>query len=103
MRETSGIEVESQPVRLRPGDPLAEVRRPDRVAVHRLAAEFAIHGVQVHPVSARDERQGFLKVRAEFVGRAGLAGIVAGDRDSSAERVADVFETTDVVAPPSAA
>ena len=49
---------------------------------------------------AGDQRQRLFEVGAQFVRRAGLAGVVAGDREPAAEFVARVFESADVVALP---
>ena len=49
---------------------------------------------------AGDQREGLDRVAAKFVGRAGLAGIIARDGQSAAELLAGVFEAADVVALP---
>ena len=46
---------------------------------------------------AGEERQRLVQVGAELVGRAGLAGIVAGDRQAAADRLARALEPADVV------
>ena len=72
----------------------------DFVAVHLLAAEIAVKGVQIEAVFAGDERQRLLGVGAEFLRAAGLAGIIAGGDEAAAERPAEVFEAAHVVALP---
>ena len=48
------------------------------VAVDLFSAGLGVHGVQVQPVPAGDQAEGLVQVGAQFVGRARLAGIVAG-------------------------
>lgn len=100
MRETRGIEIEAQPMRLRPADPVLEVRDFDLVAIHFPAPKLAIHRVKVDAMLARDEGKGLLQVGPQFIRRACLAGIVARDRKSTAQRAAKILESADVVSLP---
>ena len=98
--EAGGIEVEPHAAALRPADPVDEVRGVDLVAVHLLAAKLAIEGVEVEPVLAWDDRERGVEIAAEFVGRAGSSGIVAGHGEAAADRPALVLEAADVVSLP---
>jgi len=49
---------------------------------------------------AGDQRQHLIQVGAQLFRRAGLAGIVAGDRESTAELFAGVLESADVISLP---
>jgi hypothetical protein len=100
MREAGGIEIQADAERLGPVNPVLEMLRLDFVAVHLLAAELAVEGVEIEPVRAGNERQRLLGVGAEFLGRAGLAGIIAGGHDAAGERAAEIFKTAHVVALP---
>ena len=73
---------------------------PKLVALDLLAAGLGVAGVEVQAVRAGDQREGLVEVGAQFVGRAGLAGIVARDRQAAADRLAGVLEAADVVALP---
>ena len=70
------------------------------VAVHLLAAHLGIAGMQVEAVAAGNDRKGLLEVAAQLVGRAGLAGVIAGDGEAAAQLLAGVLEAADVVALP---
>ena len=70
------------------------------VAVHLAAAHLGVAGVEVEAVAAGNERERLLEVRPQFVGRAGLAGVIAGDGQAAAERLAGVLEAADVIALP---
>ncbi len=98
--EAGGVEIHAHAVGFRPVDPAFEVFGLDLVAVHLFAAELAVERVEVEAVFAGDERERRVEVRAEFIGRAGLAGVVAGHRDAAAEAFAGVFEAADVIALP---
>ena len=100
MGEIGGIEIQTEAVLFGPGDPVLEMFGSDFIAIHLLAAELAVEGVQVQPVFARHERQRQVQISAQFFRRAGLAGIVAGHGQTVAQRTAGVFETAHVVALP---
>ena len=91
--EEGGVEVHPDPLRLRPVDPAAEVLGLERVALDLLAAGLGVAGVEVEPVRAGDQRQGLVEVGPELVRRAGLAGIVAGDGQAAADRLARCSRT----------
>ena len=65
-----------------------EMGRLDLVPLDRPAAGLQVDGVQVEAVLAGDQAIGRLGVGAEFVGRAGLAGIVAGGQHAAAGKSA---------------
>ena len=65
-----------------------------------LAAGLGVAGVQVQAVRAGDQRQGLVQVGPQLVGRAGLARIIAGDRQAAAQFLARVLESAHVVALP---
>src|SRR5690349_844740 len=88
MSKTGRIEVEAKTILFCPGDPVLEVLWLDFIAIHFPAIEFAVHRVKVHPVPARDERERFLQISAKFVGRPGLAGVIAGDSKATTQRAA---------------
>ncbi len=100
MREAGGIEVQAEAIGFRPADPIQEVLGFDFVAVHAFAAELAINRVHVHAMFAGNQRKGLFDVGAQFVRRARLAGVIARYGKAAPERVAEVFETADVIALP---
>jgi hypothetical protein len=100
MREAGGVEIQADADFLGPVNPVLEMLRLDFVAVHFLAAELAVERVQVEAVLAGNERQRLLGVGAQFVRRAGLAGIIAGGDEAAAERAAEIFKAAHVVALP---
>ena len=66
-----------------------------------LAAEFAVHGVEVEPVAAGDEGEGLLEVGPELLDGAGLARIGAGHLEAAPGQAGVLlFEAADVVALP---
>src|SRR5438128_890576 len=79
-------------VLFRPVDPTDELFGAEAVALDRAAAGFGVDGVQVEAVPARDERERLGGVGAQFVGGAGLAGVVARDCESAADFLAGVLE-----------
>ena len=100
VREEGRVEIHADLLALGPIDPALEMLRLDLVAIDAAAAELAVEGVQVEAVLAGDQREGLVQVGAKFLGRAGLAGIVARDREAAAEFFARVLEAADVVALP---
>lgn len=100
MRETGGVEIHAHLVRLGPIDPVFEMFRLDFVAIHFFTAELAIEGVEVEAMFAGDEGKRLVEVRAEFIGSAGFAWIVACHRDPAAESFGGGFKSADVVALP---
>ena len=76
------------------------MRRLQIVALHATAAGFGVAGVQVQPMSSGNQRQSFVQVRTQFVGRAGLAQVVAGHGQAPAQFLAALLETADIVALP---
>ena len=79
---------------------LAEDAGFDFVAIHFAAAELAVHRVQVHSMFARNERERFVEIHPQFVRRAGLARMVAGDGKAAANGSGAVLETGNVIALP---
>ncbi len=74
--------------------------RLDGVAVHRLAREIGVDGVQVQAVAAGEKFIDQLEVLAELVEGARLAGIVAGGLDAAGKGGVGLFKPADVVALP---
>ena len=93
MGEAGGVEVDADAQGFGPIDPAGEVFKGDGIAVDFFAGEFAINGVEVDAVFAGDERKGFFEIGAEFVGGAGLAGVIAGGGDAAAEGDACRFQS----------
>ena len=100
MREARRVKIHAESVDPGPGDPIAEMVRCDGVAVNPPGAELSITGVKVHAMCAGNQCQRFLQIGAEFVRRAGLAGMIACDRKATAERLARVFKSAHIVALP---
>ena len=65
-----------------------------------LAAGLGVAGVEVQAMRAGQERQRLVEIGPKLVGRAGLAGIIAGDRQAAADLLAGALEPADVVALP---
>ena len=53
--------------------------------------------MEIETVAAGHDRKRLLKVRPQFVRCAGFAGIIAGDGQSAAERLAGVLEAADII------
>ena len=101
MGEAGGVEIDLQVPAAGPFGPAPEVLGLDGVAVDGLAAEFAVHGVEIDPVAPRDEGEGLLEVGPELVDRPGPARIAARDLQAAAvEARARALEAADVVALP---
>src|SRR5258706_8005067 len=100
MRETGGVEVQTDAERLRPVDPAREVFEADGVAVHASRAKLTVERVQVEAMCAGDERQGLPGIAAELVGRARLARIIAGRRKAPTQLAVRLLESPDVVSLP---
>src|SRR5712664_4877563 len=82
VREAGGIEVEPEPLLLRPVDPALEVLWPDLAALHG-AVRFQVDRVQVEALSPRDLGHRHLHVGAQLVRVPGAPRVVAGGLDSS--------------------
>ena len=100
MGVAGGIEIDPQSFGLGPIDPGRVVGRLECVPIDLPPARFGVHRVQVDAMGAGHERQGRCIVGAQFIGCAGLAGVVAGDRQAAAHVDAQVFKTGVVVALP---
>ena len=70
------------------------------VAIHFLAAKFAIKRVEIQAMFAGNQRIGFFQIGAQFIRRARLARIIAGGDESAAERAAEIFKAAHIVALP---
>ena len=84
MCEARRVEVEAEPVGFGPGNPVLKVRDFDFVAVHLLAAKFAIHRVEIDAMLAGNQRQRLLQIHSKLVGSTRLAGVFAGDGQPAA-------------------
>ena len=100
MREVRGVEIHPQSLFLAPVDPALEMLGAQFIPIDPLAARLGVTGVQVEAVLAGNQRKGLDRVAAQLVGRAGLAEVVARNRQSAAQLLAGVFESTHVVALP---
>ena len=100
MREVGGVEIHAQSLLLAPIDPALEMLGAEFVPIDPLAARLGVTGMQVEAVLSGNEREGLDRVAAKFVGRAGLAGVVARDGQSAAQFFAGLFESAHVVALP---
>src|SRR3974390_3207332 len=100
MREIGLVKVDADAEPRRPGDPVLELVRAERVAVNPLALDFRIAGMEIEPVLAGHDRKNLFKVGAQLLGRAGFPRIISSDGQSVAERLPGVFEAADVVALP---
>ena len=70
------------------------------VALDPPPAEIPVPGVQIEPVPARDEREGFGGIAAELVGSAGLSGIVPRRRQPAANLPPARLEPANIVSLP---
>ena len=100
MREVGRVEIHAEPARLRPVHPALELRDGVGVAIHLPTREFRIAGVEIEPVAAGQQRKRLIQIGAEFIGRAGFAGIVACDGEPAAWFAARIFKTSHIVALP---
>lgn len=71
--------------------------RTEFVAIDPLAAGLGVAGMQVQAMLPGNEREHLLDIAAKFIGRAGLAGIVAGDGQAAAEFLSHVLKAANVV------
>ena len=93
------VEIEPDPLRLRPVDPGREMAILDLVAVGRLVA-VEVEGMQVEPVGPGDVGICELEVGAQLVGGAGATGVVAGGLDAAAGCAGFGLEPHHIVALP---
>ena len=100
MGEVGRVEVHAQSLLLAPIDPALEMLGGQFVAIDPLAARLGVAGVQIEAVLSGDEREGLDRVAAQFVGGAGLAGVVARDGQTAAQFLAGLLEPAHVVALP---
>ncbi len=70
------------------------------VPVHLAAVHLGVAGMQVEPVRPGQHRERLLKVRPQFGRRARFAGVIAGDGQPTAQRLAGILEAADIVALP---
>jgi hypothetical protein len=99
VREERGVEVERGVCGLGPCDPVGEVFRAEFVARDFFAVGFGVERVEPEALGPGDEREGLFDVAAEFLGVAGLSGVVARCGEAAVER-AGAFEAGDVVTLP---
>ena len=71
--------------------------RLDLVAVHLLAAEIAVDGMDAQAVRTGDQALGLLDILAYLLDITGLAGIVTGSLDTARKLAVRVFETGYVI------
>ena len=99
--EAGRIEVHPEAERLGPVDPRLEMTGLDLVAVDFFAAGLEVEGMEVEPVLAGDEGENLFEVRAQFVRRAGAAGIIAGHGKAAAGIAGrGGLESADIIALP---
>ena len=101
MGETGRVEIEAETLSLRPVDPGPEVIRSDLRAVGHLR-RVGVHGVEIQPLCAWDERTRLIHVGPKFVGAAGPTGVVSG-RHAAAAGSGTSLETYDIVPLPAMA
>jgi hypothetical protein len=87
MGEISGIEIEADLAGFGPVDPGLEMSGFELIAIDFRGGGLGIRGVKIEAMAARNQRERFIRIGAQFIGRAGLAGIVARDREPAAEAV----------------
>ncbi len=100
MGEEGRIKVQADLDGPRPRDPVLELLDAQLVAVHLAALHLSVAGVEVEAVAAGHDRKCLLEVCPQFIGCAGLAGVVAGDGQSAAERLAGVLKAPDIITLP---
>ena len=100
MREVSRIEIHAQSLFLAPIDPALEVLGKQFVPIDPLAAGLGVTGMEIEAVLAGNQREGLDRVAAQLIGRAGLAGVIAGDGQPPAQFLACLFKSPHVVALP---
>ena len=77
-----------------------EMLRLDFVPIYFLPAELAVERVQVQTMFARNQRECLIEIGAEFVGRAGFAGIISGGNNAARKRAAEILKAAHVIALP---
>ena len=100
VREKRRVEVDPEPLFASPVDPPGEMLGLDRVSIDNPPACLRVARVKVEPMLARNQGERLDQVGTQFVGVPRLAGIVAGDGDSAAQRLARDLESADVIALP---
>ena len=99
MGEVGGVEVQADAALLGPVQPVAELGDGVRVAIHLPVALLGVAGVQVELGGSGDHGAGEVDVRAQLVGGAGAARVVAGGLDAAVQAVGAI-EADHVVALP---
>ena len=100
MRKKRRIKIQPQATRPGPRNPLAEMPRSQRIAIHALPICLGIARVQIQAVLSGNQRKGFVDVRPQFNRRTRFAGMVAGDGQPASEFDAGVLKSADVIALP---
>ena len=100
MGEERGVEVQANLAIFGPIDPLGKILGRVSVAVDLLAVQLRIAGVQAELFAARDQADGLVDVRAQFIAVARAAGVVARCGDAAGRAAAHAFQADDVVALP---
>src|SRR5689334_7269385 len=67
------------------------------VAIDALAIRFGVAGMEIEPVAAGNERNGFLEIAAQLLRGPGLARVVAGGHQPAPECLPGVFKTAHIV------
>src|SRR6267142_961188 len=100
MRKKRRVEIQAQPVLLRPLDPALKMLRRKFIAVHWISAGLRIKRVQVQSMLAGNERKRLVQVRAQFGWRACFARIITGDSQPTAKGACPILKSAHVIALP---
>src|SRR5271167_4652193 len=100
MRKEGWIEVQSKPQRPGPGNPMLEMLDRQGIAPDFLPSGFGVGGMEVETMFAGYQGKGFLEVAAQFLRRAGFAGVAPGDGEATAQCPPGLFEPAHIIALP---
>ena len=97
MREERGVEVQADSPACGPVRPSLKMDWLQSVVVHTAFAEFAIHGMEVHPVLAGNQRKDHRQVCAQLLRIVRTTRTTARHLDSAGEPVRARLEARDIV------
>jgi hypothetical protein len=97
MRKVSLVEIQPDVPGFSPGNPIPKLVGAQGVTIDLLAVHFSVGGVQIEAVAAGHKRNGLLEIRAQFIGSARFARVIAGHGQARAQLLPGILESTHVI------